>query len=489
MISFFKKRPYPILLLGILLISLFFRTYQIIERLDYAHDGDLSAWIVKDIVVNHHFRLIGQLTSAPGIFIGPFYYYLLVPFYFLTNMDPVGGVIMITILGILTTLSYYLIFSKLFNPKLGLIAAFLQATLLSLVKDDRWVVPSTPSNLWVIWFFYTVVKISRGDYSVLPLLGILIGLIWHIHIALAPALIAIPVAFLVSKKLPQLKQVCLGIGAFLITSTPFILFEIRHNFSQTTSFIQSLTIDHGGGEGLSKLILISEMISKNINTLFLAPQSLPQTISYLFTFSLLLIGIILTLKKVIPIKTALPLFFWIIGVVTFFTFSSSLVSEYYLHSVEVIFIGIVSLTFSKLTRILTLIILSLILIKNVFYFVSTDIYHKGYIERKAIANYITQDAKNNNFPCVGITYITTPGENVGFRYFFYLNKLQLIHPSIDIPVYNIVIPSGLSGEPMKKFGHIGVIPPVNIPPKEVIDKNCQTPNTNLTDSMFGYVGI
>src|SRR3989344_8753028 len=110
MISYFKGRPHLMLLLGILLISLFFRTYQIIDRLDFGHDGDLSAWIVKDIIVNHHFRLLGQLTSAPGIFIGPLYYYLLIPFYVLTNMDPVGGAIMITILGILTTLSYYLVF-------------------------------------------------------------------------------------------------------------------------------------------------------------------------------------------------------------------------------------------------------------------------------------------------------------------------------------------------------------------------------------------
>ena len=98
------------------------------------------------------------------------------------------------------------------------------------------------------------------------------------------------------------------------------------------------------------------------------------------------------------------------------------------------------------------------------------------------------DAKQKGFPCITVSYITITGENVGFRYLFFLNKLHLIHPSVDAPVYNIVIPYGLSSNEVKqKFGHIGVIPPTRIPLKEIIDKSCQTPDTNLTDSMFGFV--
>ena len=64
------RRSHLLILALILVIGLFFRSYQLTERFEFAHDGDLYSWIVKDIVVNHHFRLIGQLTSAPGIFIG-----------------------------------------------------------------------------------------------------------------------------------------------------------------------------------------------------------------------------------------------------------------------------------------------------------------------------------------------------------------------------------------------------------------------------------
>src|SRR3989344_7799378 len=145
------KRQTLFVLPAILLVSLFFRTYQIVERYRYGHDAELFSWIVKDIVVNHHPRLIGQLTSAPGIFIGPLFYYMLVPFFLLSKMDPIGVTILGIIVGILTILSYYFVLSKLFNKTAGLIAGFLHAFLLSIVGFDRWIVPTLPTKLWAIW--------------------------------------------------------------------------------------------------------------------------------------------------------------------------------------------------------------------------------------------------------------------------------------------------------------------------------------------------
>lgn len=487
-------KKYLFLTLGIiLLISLFFRTYQIVERFGFDHDGDLSAWIVKDIVVNHHLRLIGQLTSAPGIYIGPLYYYSLIPFYLIFKMDPIGTTILLTFLGILATFSFYFVFSKLFNRFAGLIAAFLHAVLIESIYFDRRNAPSTPTNLWTIWYFYTVIQVSRGNYFVLPLLALLISLIWHIHIALLPALLAIPTAFIVSRKLPNAKQIFYFFITLLLTSLPFIVFELRHKFIQTTSLIDNFTTNHGGGTGLYKLSMVFNIINKNTNALFLSPQSLPENLKPYFTIGLLSLAIILTVKKILTRKEILPQVTWIIGVVIFFSLSSSLISEYYFYSIQIIFIALLTLTLSlmyglsKAGRIFVLVFLLLIFGKNLYYFISSDIYHKGYKERKAIVDFISKDSKEKGFPCVGVTYITVIGENVGFRHFFYLDKLHLVHPSFKIPVYNIVIPDELSKEKVeKKFGHIGVIPPVFIPSKENIEKSCQTPDTNLTDPMLGY---
>lgn len=487
-------RSHHLILIFILLVGLFFRTYKVVERFEFAHDGDLYSWIVKDVFINHHFRLLGQLTSAPGIFIGPLFYYLLIPFFLLTQMDPVGVVLFATIIGLLTIISYYFVLSKLFKTEVGLISAYLYATLTFTVNFDRWVVPTITSNLWVIWYFYIIIKIVRGDYRVLPLLGILISLIWHVHIALLPLLIAVPAALILSKKLPKIKQIVYFFVSLFITSIPLFVFEVKHGFQQIIALIINFTTPKEGATGLYKFILVLNMVAKNINSLLFAPQSF-ELISNIFFISIILLSAFFLVKRKILLLGELIIFFvWLFGIITFFGLSPSPISEYYFSSVEIIFITIVSLYLyllfrsSQVGKILMFGLLVLISIKNGYFMVTQNYYHKGYAERKGVVEFITSDAKQKGFPCIGISYITTPGENTGFRYFFYLKNQHLVHPSLEVPVYNIVIPDELSLKEVKqKFGHIGVIPPTNIPSKEIIEKTCQTPNTNLTDSMFGYV--
>ncbi len=487
------RQPYLLILGLILIIGIFFRSYQLVERFEFAHDGDLYSWIVKDIVVNHHFRLIGQLTSAEGIFVGPFFYYLLVPFFLITKMDPIGVTFLGVLIGVFTIFSYYFVLKKLFNKTVGLIAAFLHAILISTIGFDRWIVPTLPTKLWAIWYLYILFMISRGNFSSLPILGILIGLIWHIHIALFPVLLALPVALFLSRKLPNLKQILLFLSGLALTSIPLILFEVRHNFLQTLSLIKNFTSSPPGKAGLEKFIAVVEMISKNLDSLFLAPQSLPQSLQILFLIIFLALPSLAIKYRLLKLKELLILLTWVLGMILFFSFSHTPISEYYFANLEVIFLTIVSLLLAllikshKLSLTFVIILLTTIFLKNFSYFISSEQYRVGYLDRKAAVDFIAQDANKKGFPCIGITYIAKLGENVGFRYFFYLHNTHLVHPSLNVAVYNIVIPEEFSKEVKQKFGHIGIIPPTPIPSKEIMEKSCQVPNTNLSDPMFGFV--
>ena len=481
------------LLIAILLIGLFFRTFDLVGRFEFAHDGDLFSWIVKDIVVNHHYRLIGQLTSAPGIFIGPLFYYSLVPYFLIFNMDPIAGVALAITVSLFSLISFYFVFSKLFNKEVGLIAAFLEATLLYFVQYDRWVVPTIFANLWVVWYLYTVLNLVRGNFAVLPLLGLLIGLIWHVHIALLPALLAVPVAIVLSKKMPSLKQTFSFLITLTVTSLPLIIFEIRHNFSQTNAIITNfITKQPGIPSDQYKFFLVLEKISRNLNDILFAPQSFPLANNIILVIALLFAGFFLLKKKLLKTKELITLYTWFIGVVIFFSLSPSPISEYYFFNLNIIFLSIISLFLyfiyksSNLGKISILLLFGVLLLKNIYFFNTQDIYHKGYVERKAVASFITSDANEKGYPCVGISYITAIGENVGFRYFFYLNNLKLTHPSTQVPVYNIVLPDELSPEVEKKIGHIGVITPKNKFDLTKLQGLCKGENTNLTDPMLGY---
>lgn len=486
-------RSQLLLLILILLIGFFFRTYGIVERFEFAHDGDLYSWIVKDIVVNGHLRLIGQETSASGIFIGSFFYYLLTPFFIITNMDPIGALIPITIIGITTALSYFFVFFRLFNINTGLIACFLYAVLLTTVGLDRWVVPTNLTSLWAIWYFYTLIMLSRGKFFVVPILGVLIGLIWHIHIALIPTLSAIPFAIFVSKKFPNPNQIIKSAVAFFVLSIPLIMFETRHNFQQTLSILDNFIIPKSGASGLYKFQLVSGVIVKNIDSLFFAPQSFGAANKFI-TIAILFTGLFLVKKKILTLKELVTLYAWILGVILFFSLSKSPVSEYYFSNIGIIFLSIVTLFLYWLIKTyswgkeVVVILLFMILAKNVFFLLADNYYNKGYLERKDTVNYIVNDAKIKNFPCFSINYITAIGENVGFRYFFYLKNAHIAVPGRGSPVYSIVIPDEYAiNEVEAKFGHIGIIPPKEIPSKELIQDSCSGANTNLTDPMFGYV--
>ncbi len=583
-----------------MLTGIFFRSYQIIERFDFSHDADLYSWIVKDILINHHPRLIGQLTSAPGVFIGPFFYYLLIPFFLLTRMDPIGISILGILIGVFTIFSYYFVLTKIFNKTAGLIAAFLHAILSSTINFDRWIVPTLPTKLWAIWYLYSLFMISKGNYSVLPLLAILIGLIWHIHIALTPTLIALPLAIFLSKKTPKIKGIIIFLILLLISSSPFIVFETRHNFSQSKSLIRNFTANFGSGNSIyeekeipfdkqtdyaasnlipatkfaleiipnppqvnnnvvlklttknpkystmvisidcgkpqkfeigsisgefnwstngclagthkltasaripvdpfwktfvNKFLNVLDKENRNIYDIFLSPFRLPLVLKYTATLLILLCPFFAWRMKVMRKEQSLIFYSWILGVFLFFTFSSIIVSEYYLASLDTLIIISVSLIFSKIYhnksfgKYFIFVLLSILVIKNSYYFITQNKYKKGYLEKRNVIQFIASDIKQNNFPCIAINYITSIGDNVGFRYFMWLNNLKTVKSGENIPTYNIVLPYELALDKIdQKFGNIGIIIPKEQLSKDVLEKKCQSsPNINLTESMFGYV--
>lgn len=493
-VNFLETKSLVILVI-VVLIAIFLRSYQAMERFEFAHDGDLYSWIVRDIVVNKHLRLIGQETSTQGIFIGPAFYYLLIPFFLLTGMDPVGVLVLPLLVGTLGVISFYWVFKNLFDVSSGLLAAFLQAVLLSRVSLDRWVVPTITTSLWEIWFLYTVLMLGRGNLKVFPLLGLLAGLIWHINFSLAPILITVPIALILSKKLPSVGDLVKASIAFIIPSVPLFLFELRYDFSQTRNLFFSLGNNQGGEIGISKFIQVIDQISGNVVSLFFYPSRelfLPPKLIFLFVIFL---GIFWAKRSVFKKQTLLILSVWTLSVIFFFTLSSKLISEYYFSSINTVFLFFVIavlawlLHYSKHTKVLVWLCIVSFLARSIIYTITLPDHNvRGYNKRKAVVEYIQNDAKNKGFPCVSISYIASPGENVGFRYLFYLSNMHVNQPLSGSPAYTIVIPSGLYGIKSDfTSGSIGVITPPGSVDQSKVKVSCGGQNSNLTDPLFGYV--
>jgi len=451
-----------LLLLVILVLGLYFRTYKLEKLSVFAHDNDLYSWIVKDIVTGKHLRLIGQETSVDKIFIGPLFYYLIAPFFLLFKMDPIGAAVPVTLIGLFTVLSFYLVISKFFGKTAGLITAFLYSVSFMTVFFDRWIVPTQPTMIWSIWYLYLILSLSEGNFKVLPLAGILFGLVWYIHIALAPLAILIPIAIILSKKKPRFRQIILPVILLIIFTLPFWVFEIRHNFQQLRGLADSFFIVKDDARGLFKLSRVLNNASSSLLGSLFYKLSLPW---YLIVFPLVFLVYHSVSRKIIKLKQVLLMGLWVLIILLSHFFSKRPVSEYYFMNITVITLSLFSLLisyyFEKLhERAVVIFFLGVFLVVNLNYLYKKPDEALGYLAKKSLVGFIAQDAILKGYPCLSVNYISGLGNNVGFRYFFWLTNVALIQPGKGAPVYNIVIPAEISGKEVQYyFGGIGLIMP------------------------------
>jgi hypothetical protein len=479
------------LLIIILLLGFYLRTYKAQELFYYSHDQDLAGWFIRDVVENRHLRLIGQETSTKGIFIGPIYYYMLIPFYLLFGMDPIGGVVMITIFGLLAILSVFYVFLKVFDKQVGYIAAFIYAVSFYTVFNDREVVPTMPVIVWTAWFLYAIDLLLKGRQKLSYLIfGLLIGLIWHLNVALILTIPLILVAQILSKKKLQVNKTKLGIVALMFGITPFLLFELRHGYSQIRWFVKSMSTDQSAViEGFDKVIRTIQLNSKNIVGL-LWGNMLDIRKEIVFT-ALIVLFVFLYIKKSINKKLFLILSVWIVSFLAFFSLYSKHLSEYYLNGLIIVWILILSVGLNYLLQRKKYLLIGIISIAafgliNINRILTININRSGYVEKYSLIREIKANASEHNYPCISVSYITDPGYNFGYRYLYWYEKMHVNKPASGSPVYTIVFPLRDDIEVNRTFGALGLIYPdysrYNV---DEIEISCSGEDSNAVDPMWG----
>lgn len=471
----YLKSP-KIILLIILLLGLFLRIYKLEIFYPWGHDQDLFAWIAKDIVVDHHFRLIGQETSIIGVFISPLFYYLVALSFALFNMNPLSAALVTTIVSLLTIVSIYYVFSKFFNRNAGLIGAFLYAVLPGTVFLDRWVVPTQPTILWSVWFLYILLSVLNGNFKILIPLSILIGLVLHIHIAFIPLLLLLPVAYWFSSGPKSirfkysLKTLTLSLLIIFILITPFVFFEIRHGFSQTRSLFSATYKDTGDLTGIKRLSKVVNSGGRSLAGAFVLSNTvigLPPLFTSFLPF-LLLGGIFYLWRRQLLSKKQTMLFIcWYLIVFLGQFFSKRIITEYYFNNLFVILFLIVAiylaLAQNSLRKFPLIPLLCIIYATGVVvWFINRPDDLGGYLYKREVVEYIKLDSLKRGYPCVAINFIEGQvGKGNGYRYLFWLNNLKIVTAGNDLPVYSIVNPWTLSEKEISaKLGNMGIIVPV-----------------------------
>lgn len=477
----------------IVALGLLFRLYNFDKGFSFAHDQDLYSWIAKDIIVNYHNRLVGQVTSVDGVFIGSAYYYLMAEFYKVLGMNPMSAVIPITVIGIITVWSFFYIVRMHFGNKAGLWAAFIYSVSFGAALFDRWSVPTQPTVLWSVWFLFVILELFKGNLKVLPLYAFLCGFVWQLHIALLPILPLPILGYLIAKNnfftvfsKKNIKLTIVSIFIFVLTLSPFLIFEIKYNFSQIKSMAVGINVDKGGPTGLQKVYKVIETSGREFQQRLLFDFDRNGVNQYWIT--LLIMTLILVYRKVIKFNLVLLFGLWFFLIMLAQFTSKRVVSEYYFTNLLPIYILILSVFLGQIKYkfIAILLALSYLIINLKWLFLKSDDYESYFYKMQAV-NYIKDDVNINQYPCVAINYIADSGVGVGFRYLFWWQKVNIIKPgTAGIPVYNIPIPWQISQKDNPTiFGRYGVIIPPK-PLKPIDPKVCDDPKNQL-DALLGYV--
>lgn len=269
------KIDYKFLLGLIILLSIFFRFYRLL---------DLQYWSVDEEGVYFSARRVFVLAKpillAPSattiVSMGPLFTYLSALLFFITGSNLVLVLAFGSFLGVFITWLIYHAAKTFFNRKIGLIAAFFYASsFLIAFFDRRWWQLSLDSLLTIIALI-SIVKIYKKKYYFSLPLAISISFAWNAD----PSLLAIFVATVFSfiyLKLPLYKpQYKLALGWLFLSLLPFLISEVRHPGSISRPSDEYLSrIFQSTGRDLSQIgITKIFQIAENFNRILFTPPSL-----------------------------------------------------------------------------------------------------------------------------------------------------------------------------------------------------------------------
>lgn len=241
MIKWIKQNRFEALVIFlILLLASFFRFYHLQEYMTFLGDEGRDVLVVKRILVDHDFPLLGPPTSVGDIYLGPLYYYMMAIAMTISWLNPVAAAVMVAVIGILTVALIYYFGREWFGIVAGAVSAALYAIspVNIIYSRSSWNPNPAPFfALLIVLGFYKARK--TGNFLWLILTGIAMAFITQMHYL---ALILFPVIgllwlyefFVKVKKEAKYKYFWLGslggLASFLFLMTPLVIFDFKYNF-------------------------------------------------------------------------------------------------------------------------------------------------------------------------------------------------------------------------------------------------------------------
>ncbi len=195
---------------------------------------------VREMVTQTKFRLIGPTSGIEGVFNGPGWYYILgVPF-ILTDGNPYSGIVLMIFFWAIG--GFYLL--KLFVKSsiwviLAVIGLWLFSNYIMLLTHYSFN-PNPVTLLAPVFVYYLREYIKNGGVVRSLIIWILAGFFFQFEMAYGvfmPLIILLSLVLLKKQNYFRKKHFILGVLSFCCLLLPQLVFDLKHNFIMTNSFV------------------------------------------------------------------------------------------------------------------------------------------------------------------------------------------------------------------------------------------------------------
>ncbi len=224
-----KNHPFVYLVLTLILLgATYVRLANTREILGFYYDQGRDALVIWNFIHKGNLFLIGPTTGIEGILRGPWYYWLITPFYFLGGGNPVwpANFLALTTVGAIFIL--YILGKEIVDRPTGLIAAAIASFSYYLIVASRWLSNPTPMLLISMLLVLSMLMVTKGKkwawVSIAALLGLAMQFGSATEAFYIPAVVLF--AFWQRKNLPSKKIFWISTLTVFLIFLPQIIFDI-----------------------------------------------------------------------------------------------------------------------------------------------------------------------------------------------------------------------------------------------------------------------
>ncbi|MFH1561546.1 MAG: glycosyltransferase family 39 protein, partial [Patescibacteria group bacterium] len=266
------------LVFGLWLVALFLRCYRLDDLLGFYYDQGRDGLKVLEMLTLKDWPAIGPTTGLAGIFLGPFWFYLIAPFYFIGRGNPAVAAAFIALIDSFSIVLLYLFAKKFFNQKVALVSAGIWTFSYYLIRSARWFSNPSPVPFFAILLLWALAEwlVSKKEKQIV-LVSICLAVITQLEMASAvfyyPAILAFLVLFKVNlKALFRSKWFWLATAIFVAFLIPQMVFELKNDFIMSKNvfgfFGGSVNSDTGQSWALPTIEVVRDRIQYYYQTFF-----------------------------------------------------------------------------------------------------------------------------------------------------------------------------------------------------------------------------